>query len=231
MVIIMEKKTKYAIFNYVEQDQDLIDGLEEYLNEHVEEIYEFFDTELQRKQVNINIIPTKQQYDEIVIKKTNKTEIPDWEIGNASNGGITQVSLHDYGNTSHAFPPEKYDQVFDKFKKTMIHEYTHVVVHAYLAKYDAGYTLRYLNEGIAQYLSKQQENIELNMIYSLEDILESTSCYKGWFLLTKYIVEVKGQEYFLNLLRNRLQALSETPILYEEATKYYESLKNNNKVI
>ena len=227
-VITMEKMTKYAKFNYTEQDQDLIEGLEEYLNEHVEEVFAFFDSSLPRTIVNISIIPTKKEYDEIIKKRRQTTEdIPSWVIGNYYNGTIEYVSLHDYKNTSHAFPPEKYSENLEYYKKTIIHEYVHFVTGEYLVKNRAGDPPKYLNEGIAAYLSHQRDGKKPSFIYSLDDILNSRTCYEGWYLLTKYIIEQKGKDYFLMLLKNNIRSKSEASELYEEAKSFYDSLDNN----
>ena len=217
----MEKKTKYAVFNYSKQDQDLIDDLEEYLNNHAEEVFEFFDSTLPRTAVNINIIPTKKEFDEYVKELKHITEVPAWVIGNYGNNTISYVSLHDYKNTSHAFPPEKYEESLDYYKKTIVHEYVHFVVGLFAVK-NNNYPIKWLNEGIAQYLSHQKEDIKLVFNYSLDDIYNSNTCYSGWYLLTKYVIEEKGKDYFLKLLTNNTLTMSETPKLIKEAKEFYK---------
>ncbi len=224
----MQKITKYAVFNYSEQDQDLIDGLEDYLNEHAEEIFEFFDPTLPRKVVNITIVPTKKEYDEGLqrIKQTTN-EIPKWSIGNYYNGTIRYVSLHDFKSTSHAFPNEKYDENLDYYKKTIVHEYVHFVTGEFLVKNKVGDPPKYLNEGIAAYLSHQRDGKKTIFNFSLDDILNSNTCYEGWYLLIKYIVEQKGRDYFLMLLKNNDRSKFEAPKLYEEAKAFYYKNENN----
>ena len=169
----MEKITKYVKFNYCEQDQDLINELDEYLNSHIEEIYDFFDIELPRTLVDINIIPTKKQYDELVKNRKQILEVPSWEIGNYHNGIIEYVSLHDYKNTSHSFPPEKYDENLEYYKKTIVHEYVHYVIGLYINKTKSEKPLKYLNEGLAQYLSHQRDREKTLFTCSLDEIINS----------------------------------------------------------
>ena len=226
----MEKITKYAIFNYSEQDQDLINLLDKYINEHAEEIYTFFDSTLFRTQVKINIISTKQQYDEIVQKRRQTIETPTWEIGSYYDGTIEYVSLHDYKSTAHAFSPEKYKESLEYYKKTIMHEFVHFVVGQYIAKNNTNKPLKYLNEGIAQYLSHQRDDINLVFKYSLDEIVNSNNCYLGFFLLTKFIIEEKGKDYFMTLLRNRERAIMETPKLYKEAKFFYDNYENNKNI-
>ena len=54
---------KYATYYYEKSDEDLIKGLDEYINKDAENIYNFFDSTLNRENVDINIIPTKEEYD------------------------------------------------------------------------------------------------------------------------------------------------------------------------
>ena len=219
----MEKVTKYARFNYCEQDYDLINDLDEYINAHVGEVYDFFDIELPRDLVKINIIPTKKQYDELVQNRKQKLEVPLWEIGNYNNGIIEYVSLHDYKNTTHAFPPEKYDENLEYYKKTIIHEYVHYVIGLYLTNTKSDNPLKYLNEGLAQYLSHQRDKVKPIFTYSLDEIIKSNNCYLGWYLITKFIIEEKGKDYFLKLLKNSDYALSLTPKIYKEAKEFYNN--------
>ena len=219
----MEKVTKYARFNYCEQDHDLINDLDEYINAHVGEVYDFFDIELPRDLVKINIIPTKKQYDELVQNRKQILEVPLWEIGNYNNGIIEYVSLHDYKNTTHAFPPEKYDENLEYYKKTIIHEYVHYVIGLYLTNTKSDNPLKYLNEGLAQYLSHQRDKVKPIFTYSLDEIINSKNCYLGWYLITKFIIEEKGKDYFLKLLKNSDYALSLTPKIYKEAKEFYNN--------
>ena len=223
----MEKITKFAKFVYEESDEDLISELEESLNQNAEAIIHFFDSNLPREFVEIKIIPTKEEYDRLFKERTGVKEVPKWNIGTSYGSVIEYVSLHDYQNTSHAFPPEKYHQALEGYKRTIIHEYVHFIVNLYHRVHHIDFPLRYLNEGIAQYLSGQRDGIKEVYSYSLEDILNSNNCYIGWYLLTKYILEKYGKNYFIKLLENKEKALSETPRLHEEAKEYYDRLNRD----
>ena len=220
----MDKMTTYAKFIYEKSDEDLIHELEEALNKNAKSIINFFDSSLPKKIVEIRIIPTKEEYDKIVQKRKGTTKTPAWEIGNSYGSVIEYVSLHDYKNTSHAFEPERYEQAIDDYKKTIVHEYVHYIVDLYHKIHHTDFPLRYLNEGIAQYLSGQRIYLKQFVNYSLEDILNSNDCYAGWFLLTKYILEKYGKNYFLELLENNQKAFSETPRLHAEAKDYYDNV-------
>ena len=49
----MEKNTLYAKFKYEKQDEELVDLLEDYINQNAERIFEFFDSSLERKPLEI----------------------------------------------------------------------------------------------------------------------------------------------------------------------------------
>ena len=218
----MEKETKYYKFNYSKEDEDLIVELEEFLNQKREDIFNFFDSSLQREQVEINIIPTKKEYDEIAKKIRGVEEIAKWSIGFVYKNIIEYVSLHDYKNTAHAFSEDRYLEKLDYFKKTIVHEYVHFVGGLYCKKNNLDWPVKFLNEGIALYLSGQKDNMDIPFNYTIEDILESKSSYNAWYLLTKYIIEEYGKEYFLELFGNNELAVKEAPRLFEEAKEYYE---------
>lgn len=215
----MELSTKYAKYYYEKQDEDLIKGLDEYIKKYAEDIYNFFDPSLERKQVEVHIIPTKEEYDNIVKKYRNVDEVPNWDIGNTGEGIIRYVSLKDYNNTAHSFKPEDYDKALEDYNKTIVHEYVHFVTIQYQIKNNINKPLRYLIEGIAQYLSHQRDGLKRTFNYSLEDILESKSCYMGYYLITKYILDNYGKEYFFKLLSNKDYALEETPKIYKQIKK------------
>ena len=214
----MEYISKYAKYIYEKQDEDLIKGLDEYLNKYAKDIYSFFNIS-ERKQAEINIIPTKKEYDEWIKENWNLDEVPAWNIGNAYNNVIRYVSLHDYKNTSHAFKPEDYIKALEDYNKTIVHEYVHFVTILYQIKNNISKPLRYLTEGIAQILSHQRDNTNNDFHYSLEDILESKDCYYGYYLMVKYILENYDKEYFFKLLNDKDFALEETPKIYKQIKK------------
>lgn len=224
----MEKNTLYAKFKFEKQDEELVNILEDYINQNAERIFEFFDSSLEKKPLEIEIIPTKKEYDERQKERRGVDEIPKWSVGVYFDNKIEYVSFNDYQNTAHAYPEETYEESLEHYKKTIIHEFTHYVLKLYIEKHNNDEPLKYLNEGIAQYLSGQRDNQVFDFNYSLDDILKSQSCYPAWYLMVKYILEEYSRSYFLKLLVHNDLALSETPYLYEEAKEYYEELKQES---
>ncbi len=224
----MEKKNDYIKFIYEIQDQELVNILEEYLNQKKDDIFAFFDSNLERRDLIIKIIPTKKEYDQINMKRKGVDSIPDWSIGNYHDNTIEYVSFNDYQNTAHKYPKDKYEEYLEYYKKTIVHEFTHYVLWLYIQKYTSTYPYRYLNEGIAQYLSSQRDNQVSKFNFSLDIILDNSSNkYLAWYLMTKYIVDTYGSDYFKKLIVDNNLALNETPRLYEEAKEFYN---NYNKI-
>ena len=55
----MEIITEYAKFNYYKEDQELVSILVDYLNKNAKKVFDFFGSDLEKKPLEINIIPTK----------------------------------------------------------------------------------------------------------------------------------------------------------------------------
>ena len=81
---------------------------------------------------------------------------------------------------------------------------------------------------IAQYLSGQRDNETLDFNYTLDEI-KGDNCYKGWFVLTKYILDNYDKEYFLELVSDDDYAEEELPRLYEETKSFYDSKKDSHE--
>ena len=101
----MKFECKTAIFNFEKVDNDLIETLADYLDKHAYEVHEFFEL-VPKDKVTINIIPTKEEYDDVYRKSRGLPEdffLEKWMIGNCRNGVITYLSLHDFKSTTHAY--------------------------------------------------------------------------------------------------------------------------------
>lgn len=227
----MQKESKYAIFNYKETDKDLIKELAEYLDTCAQKVFDFFDTEVPKEKITINIIPTKKEFDEIFIFDHEWThsipdfKVPNWAIGYFKNNQITYLSINDYKNTSHAFKEENYPSAILYYKKTIVHEFIHYVNDLFRIKHDCSYTEKYLSEGIATFLSEQKENKNIEFNFTLEQIMYydmKKACYDGWYLVTKFLVENYDKYFVFELFKSNRQAREFLQSeLYEKAKKYY----------
>ena len=70
-------------------------------------------------------------------------------------------------------------------------------------------------------------NYSMMYVHNQEDIttfyniLNSNDCYMGWYLMTEYISERYGKEYFLKLLGDIDLVNEVTPKIYDEVRDYY----------
>lgn len=221
----MKKIFKNAIFEYDKEDEDLILDLNNYIDEHVDEIYYFFGNDVEREIPYIRIIRTKEEFDKLCRKYYeiyDNQPIPNWLIGFTNNDGIFYLSINDYKSTSHAFKKEDYEENLDYYKKTIVHEYIHFVNILFCKKHNCYYTIKYLSEGVAQVLSKQNEKEKLKFVCSLDDLLNGTNCYNGWYLVFKYIINNYPQEFILELFKDDIKAQELITNIYDDIKKYYK---------
>lgn len=59
----MQFESERAIFKFEESDSDLIQLLADYLDSHVDNIYKFFEVNMPKEKLVVNIIPTKEEFD------------------------------------------------------------------------------------------------------------------------------------------------------------------------
>lgn len=227
----MQKECKTAIFNFKECDKDLIDGLADYLDTHADKVYEFFEVGKPIEKVVINIIPTKEEYDDVYRKTHGLKEdepLPNWFIGNCNNGVITYLSLYDFNNASHPYTEDKFDEAFDYYKKTILHEYVHFVNGVFDKVHNCCRTEKFLVEGIATYLSGQKDGLKLSLKATKEELLDRNKFfYADYYLLTKYFVENYDKDYVLEVFQSNRQARELlNNELYDKAKEFYSLAEN-----
>ena len=230
----MKKECEFAIFNFEEQDGKLIDDLCEFIDKNAQKVYDFFEIKKKEK-ATINIIPTKAEYDAFYIKKYNlkaDQKVPKWAIGSrADDGQIYYVSLFDYKNTSHAYEEKDFEAALVRYKKTCLHEFVHFVNLKYQQEKGCGRTETWLSEGLAVYLSGQKEDKEIEGFpFTLQQLMPQEnfgSCYDGWYMLIKYLVENYPKQKIFELIESNRQArefLKDE--LFERVRKYFNNLEN-----
>lgn len=67
----MQFESERAIFKFEESDSDLIQLLADYLDSHVDNIYKFFEVNMPKEKLVVNIIPTKEEFDVLSRIKRN----------------------------------------------------------------------------------------------------------------------------------------------------------------
>ena len=222
----MRKDNSFAIFYYNKQDEDLIDVLSSYIEEKAHVAFDFFQVEMPKSKVKIKIVSSKKEYDKYYIKMyklSPETKLYGWMIGNFNfeKNQITYLSLHDFKNTTHRLKDVPFNDALDYYKKTILHEFVHYVNGLFRKEHDCGYAEKFLTEGIATYLSGQNDAASLPKFdFTLEEVLDrNKNNYGAYFLLTKYFVE----HYVLNIFQSGRQSreLLQNE-LFTKAKNYYE---------
>ena len=111
--------------------------------------------------------------------------------------------------------------MLEKYKKVILHEFIHYVNQYFCKLNNCNFSCKYLAEGIAQYLSGQNDNKLLKLNYSIDDILNSNNCYNGWYLVTKFIIENYSRDFFLELLKDREKSNRFLKKIFSDIKKYY----------
>lgn len=221
----MNKIFKNAIFEYDKIDEDLILELNDYIDKHVDLIYNFFGNDIKREIPIIHIISTKKELDKIYCESKKVPSAPSWVVGFTGNKDIFYLSVKQYECFSHVFKTNNYEENLEYYKKTIIHEYIHFVNMLFNKKYDVQLTSKYLVEGIAMFLSKQNDNKQLSFNYSLDDILNSNNNYNGWYLVTKYIIENYSQKFLMELFKDKEKSRMFLIEHFKEIKDYYLELQ------
>lgn len=223
---------KFVIIEYKENDISNIKELGDYIDTCAPDILRFFEIDTLPEKAHIVIIPTKKEFDEIFNQKHGHKEdskVKNWIIGFAGpyDSSIVYLSINDYGNTSHKFDKKHAQEAYEEYKKTLVHEFIHFVNnYIFNKKHNCGKTVKYLSEGIATYLSKQNENKKIKFEFDIDEILwvdKSKSCYNGWYLVTKYLIENYEKNFIFSLFESSREAeeflKSE---LFEKAKGFYK---------
>ncbi len=210
----------HAIFKYSEEDSNLIKELNDYIDENIEEICDFFELKNRNNKAIIEIFHTKEKIDIEVskAKEVDVSSIPNWLIGFSCSDKIYFLSLRDYKST-----PYKDKTDLEEYKKTILHEYIHYIVGLFSIENNCDYPHKALNEGIAQYLSHQRDRNIIELKHDLSEVLDGTRAYSEWYLITKYILDNYSKDYFLELLKDKNKTR-------EFITDNFDNIKNMKQV-
>ena len=216
---------KYSIFNFSKKDSRIIEEIAKYLDDNALKIFEFFEVEVPSDKLKINIVSTKEDFDKL-FQEAWGYEPENYSVGFAKNNEITYLSIFEYDKTTHAYKPEDFQKALDYYKKTLVHEFVHYVNYIFKKKHDCGYTERYLSEGLATCLSGQKDNLKLAFDMSKDEILSSRDCYKGYYLVTKYLLNNYDKDFVFELIKSNRKAREFfNNELYDKAKNYYDSLE------
>ena len=221
----MQYISKYAIFNFDKNDANVIEEIANHLDKKAEEIFDFFEVEIPQDKAIVNIVSSKDKFNKL-FKEAWSYEPENYSVGFAKNNIITYLSIFEYDKTTHAYKKEDFLKALDYYKKTLVHEFVHYVNYLFKKKHDCGYTERYLSEGLATCLSGQKDGLDLVFDETIDDLLTKRDCYKGYYLVTRYLLNNYSKEVVFEIIKSNRKArelLSQE--LYDKAKKYYNSLE------
>lgn len=206
----MKKESKFAVFNYNENDNCMIEELMSYLDAKAIDVYKFFEVEPTEK-AQIIIVPTKKEYDSLFNMENGRPQ--DAKVSLSSRGSLTRdgkilyLSIADYKNTTHAFSPGEKEQAIELYKKTLVHEFVHFVNVCFNKKNNCSFTEKFLVEGIACYLSGQKEGKNIDFNFEIDDVLNrEKQPYDAYYALTKYFIEHYDKQVVLEIFQSSRQA-------------------------
>lgn len=151
------------------------------------ELNEFFDMNL--KIPSVFFIQSRKQFNELW-----KMETEDWMVGFADGANIFILDPAVYTK-------ESSHKDINNFYKTLNHEYAHIAIR----KYCGHNRPKWLNEGLACYLAKQEKSVppkeNLLKIFDYHQKSDSEIYGIGYFWV-KFLIENFGKEKILELLKN-----------------------------
>lgn len=226
----MQLITNNAIYNYNEIDSDIIKGLEDKFNKNLDDIYNYFEYN-ERHKPTITIIPTKNEWDKLMLERHNYPDgkVPNWLVGlSTNNDEIYLLSIKEYDKTTHRFNEDDYDSAFRRYLKTALHEYIHFIHKKWIKSKGKEKLSIYTCEGIAQLLSKQEQDINVYINCDVEKVLSNVN-YKIDLMIIKYIDEFYSHDIMLDILLDNVYARNFLREHFNEIKDYYNNKKDQNK--
>ncbi len=203
----MTKESKYFIVNYNESDQDYIDKMLVDIDKEALRIMSFFDIHEINEKFKINLIPTKKEFSNLIKELFNFND-NEYDIGFVKDRIMYCLSYKDYKSTYYSF------YGYDDFIKTIIHEFVHS---CHQLKTNNKSSKRYINEGLASYLSNQYDNEVSEINVTLEDLINDKYInYDNYYLLMKHIFENYDQEYIDKLIYDKEFASNELEKIFND---------------
>ena len=212
----MKYENELFILNYTEKDKDYIEDFMNYLNDNSKRIMDFFNLEKLSKKITINLIEKKEEIDNIFTSMHNMPAF-DFLIGFAKDSQIYYISFNELNNV-----PKHQTDTYDYYKKTIIHEFVHSCNHEFSSLW-----IRCLCEGLAVYLSEQQDKNDNGFNITKDKLFNGRVNYRQSFLFVKYIIENYDHDFVLNLYKSGKFAKENLDRLYDETVEYYQT---KNKV-
>lgn len=123
--------------------------------------------------------------------------MPEWVVGFSTLDHVAHLlSYNEYKNTCHRY------ETLEDYKKTLVHEF----VHAFHDLYCGGnYTgIRPIWEGVAVYLSEQNNNIDGCLNVSKEELMNGNCDYREFGFFFERLLRTYDKKTTLEILKNNV---------------------------
>lgn len=206
-----KKELKYIKIEYNDEDISYIEELCDYVNQSCENIIMFFQLKNFREKINVrlwnNITSFRKHY-----KQVQTVEPKMWVCGFVNNSYVEILSLNEYRKAK-----THENATLNDLKYLIMHEF----VHSCHRKLTSEPTYYWLGEGIAVYLSHQQDECKKKFDMTLEQVKNGGPNYVNYYTMFDYVYKTYGKNYILDLIMNFELLKRDTPRLYEETKKMY----------
>ena len=187
----MLKKLSYINLKYSQKDELYIEKLADYIENESKNIINYFNFD----KLNVDVI-LFSDLDEF--RKKHGKNTPNWLCGYYKKEDekhiVNTLCLEEYKKTA-----GHENNTINDLEKLIIHEFVHAC-HAQYKLVNIFNSTRWLAEGFAILLSKQDYNNEINVSY--EELLNDSVSYSNYYAMVKYIIDEYGKDYLLELLKN-----------------------------
>ena len=199
----MEKVLNNCVIEYSDLDNEYIDLISETLLNEMKEVNSFFGLKNNSDPFKIKIWGDLSDFRDYYIKIFNRTP-KDWVCGFVVNGNVQVLSINKHRKTlNHE------NDNYDKLTKIIIHEYVHS---AHNKVTNINKLPKWVSEGIACYLSKQYNDVELET--SLDNIVNGDCAYPNYYAMMNGVMNNSDEGYIKKILTDPEFASSETEKIY-----------------
>lgn len=223
-------KNKYFTINCSDSLVDIVKDMLEISLYKTKEIYDFFKIDSFRC-VTVNLFDDSDEFKSFVadIRSVSINDLPKYVQGTFDKGMIN----------SYINPNVKKDSIFYKRKVHMIfHEFAHIIYLEYILKNDVSKRIIWLDEGIAQNLSGEFTDDDLddflNKFKSFKNIPNLNELkhgekfvnddYNGYvlsYLVVKYLIDTRGYDELLKILESYELSRELGDEIVNEMKEYY----------
>lgn len=218
---VMKYTNDIIEINYSKQDKEYIEEVINYITIRIPKILLFFQEKSLDKKIKIKLWDSIDDFRNYM-KLDLKRELADYIVGLSEKEEIHVVSLNE-------LIKNRPNDNLEDLKKLIIHEIVHTI---HLQSRNYNWSLSYVSEGIATYLSGQYSDSKLlnnlsEIPFSIEKILMGEASYDAYYILFAYLFENSSREYILNLVKGtREYQEKEAYKIYKGANEW---LKKKNK--